>query len=115
MKPSENDIALVEKYFDAELNEEELQRFTSRVEQDESFKSLVQREKTIISAIRNQHLMDNLQYLKSVEEKLEGTHSLSSPLRIKKWYYYAAAAAVVLLVAVTFLLPSQQQTSEQLF
>lgn len=115
MKPTENDIALVEKYFDAELNEEELKHFSSRVEQDESFKSLVQREKTIISAIRNQGLIDNLQYLKSVEEKLEGTHSLSSPFQIKKWYYYAAAAVVALLVIITFLLPSQQETSDQLF
>ncbi len=88
MKPTENDIALVERYFDAELSEEEMKHFVTRVEQDEAFKSLVQREKIIIGAIRNQGLIDNLHYLKSVEEKLEGEHSISSHSRIKKWYYY---------------------------
>lgn len=115
MKPTENDITLMERYFDAELNEEEMKHFVSRVEQDEAFKALVQREKIIIGAIRSQGLVDNLNYLKSIEEKLQGEHAITSPSLIKKWHYYAAAASIVLLLAVKFLLPSQQQTSEQLF
>jgi tetratricopeptide (TPR) repeat protein len=114
MKPTENDITFVERYFDAELNEEEKKHFASRVKQDEAFRSLVQREKIIIGAIRNQGLVDNLHYLKSVEEKLQGNHAVVFPSRIKTWYYYAAAASIAILVAVTFLLPSQE-SSDQLF
>lgn len=111
MKPSENDITLVEKYFDAELNAEEMNIFNKRVEEDDNFKALVVREKIIIGAIRNQGLLDNLQYLKTIEEKIQGDQSHEAT-GIKNWYYYAAAAVVTLLITVTFLLPSQQSSDE---
>lgn len=113
MKPTEDDINLVERYFDAELSAEELSHFNSRVEHDEAFKALFQREKIIIGAIRNQGLIDNLQYLKSVEEKIQGNQSHPAGLG-RNWYYYAAAAVVALLIALTYLLPGQQ-SSEELF
>ena len=112
MKPTERDISLVEKYFDAELNAEELKHFNSRVENDASFKALFHREKIIIGAIRNQGLIDNLHYLKSIEEKIQGNQSHPIATGIKGWYYYAAAAVVALLIAVTFLLPGKQNTDE---
>ena len=115
MKPTEQDIALVEKYFDAELSEAELTLFNSKVAQDEAFKSLVHREKIIIGAIRNQGLMDNLQYLKSIEDKIQGDQANPAGPRIKTWYYYAAAAVVTLLISVTFFLFPSQHTSEDLF
>ena len=114
MKPTEKDIALLERYFDAELTEEEQKYFASRVEQDKDFNALVQREKIIIGAIRNQGLLDNLAYLKSIEEKIEGHHSISFYDRIKKWHY-SVAAVILILIAVKFLLPSQEQTPDQLF
>jgi tetratricopeptide (TPR) repeat protein len=114
MKPTERDISLVEKYFDAELSAEELRHFNSRIEQDEAFKALFQRERIIIGAIRNQGLVDNLQYLKSIEEKIQGDQSHPIAAGIKGWYYYAAAAMVALLIAVSFFLPGQEDT-EQLF
>ena len=112
MKPTEQDITLVERFFDAELSEEEVKSFHNRLEHDEMFRSFVHREKTIIGAIRNQGLLDTLHYLKSVEEKIQGnlTHTLTH--RPKTWYYYAAAAAVALLIAVTFLLPTTQSNDE---
>ncbi len=112
MKPTEQDITLVEKYFDAELTPEELNHFNARVEHDEDFKALFQREKVIIGAIRNQGLIDNLLYLKSVEEKIQGEQTYPMASGIKGWYYYAAAAVVALLVAVTFLLPREDNTDE---
>ncbi len=115
MKPTEKDIALLERHFDAELNDEEKKYFASRVEQDKDFNALVQREKIIIGAIRNQGLLDNLAYLKSIEEKIEGNHSHPFSSNFKTWHYYSAAAVIVLLIAVKFLLPSQQETPEQLF
>ena len=84
MKPTENDINLVERYFDAELSAEELSHFNSRVERDEAFKALFHREKIIIGAIRNQGLLDNLQYLKSIEEKIQGNQSHPSGFGAKK-------------------------------
>src|SRR5688572_9348076 len=115
MKPTEKDITLLERYFDAELNEEEQKYFASRVEQDKDFSALVQREKIIIGAIRNQGLLDNISYLKSIEEKIEGNHSIPFHSNLKIWHYYSAAAVIVLLIAVKFLLPSQQKSPEQLF
>lgn len=112
MKPTEQDITLVEKYFDAELSSDELRHFNSRVEHDEDFKALVQREKIIIGAIRNQGLIDNLLYLKSIEEKIQGDQSFPLASGIKGWYYYAAAAVVALLVAVAFLLPGKENADE---
>ncbi len=112
MKPTEQDIALVEKYFDAELSSEELTHFNTRVDRDESFKALFEREKIIIGAIRNQGLIDNLQYLKSIEDKIQGNQAHPIAAGIKGWYYYAAAAVVALLIAFSFLLPGQQNNDE---
>lgn len=112
MKPTEEDIMLIERYFDAELSEEEIKNFSLRVEVDDAFKSLVQREKIIIGAIRNQGLLDNLQYLKSVEEKIQGNQTQLGLTPNRTWYYYAAAAVVTLLIAVTFLLPKEASNDE---
>ena len=112
MKPTEHDITLMERYFDSELSVEEMATFSARLQNDEIFRSLVEREKIIIGAIRNQGLLDNLHYLKSVEEKIQGNHAHHSVAHIRTWYYYAAAAAVTLLIAVTVLLPSQQSTED---
>jgi tetratricopeptide (TPR) repeat protein len=114
MKSTEHDITLMERYFDSELTTEEMTRFSARLQDDEIFRSLVEREKIIIGAIRNQGLLDNLHYLKSVEEKIQGNHAHPSFTSVRTWYYYAAAAVVVLLLAVKVLLPGQQ-TSEELF
>jgi tetratricopeptide (TPR) repeat protein len=111
MEPTESDIALIEKYFDSELSAEEMNHFHSRVAHDEYFKGWVEREKIIIGAIRSQGLTDNLQYLKSVEEKIQGNQSHLAPGGITRWYYYAAAI-IVILVTVRLLLPSEPKTDE---
>ena len=112
MKPTEHDITLMERYFDSELSTEEMTRFSARLQDDEIFRSLVEREKIIIGAIRNQGLLDNLHYLKSVEEKIQGNHAHPSFTSVRTWYYYAAAAVVLLLIAVKMLLPAQQNTDD---
>jgi TolA-binding protein len=112
MKSTDYDITLMEKYFDSNLSAEEMEMFSSRLQNDAVFKSLVEREKIIIGAIRNQGLVDNLNYLKSIEEKIQGNHAQASFTRVKTWYYYAAAAVVMLLIAVKVLLPSHANTDE---
>src|SRR5687768_2677494 len=111
MEPTENDIALIEKYFDSELSAEEIKQFNGRIARDAYFKGWVDREKIIIGAIRSQGLADNLQYLKSVEEKIQGNQSHLPQSGITRWYYYAAAI-VVILVTVRLLLPSEPETDE---
>lgn len=111
MEATDKDITLIERFFDGDLSEEETSTFRLRIEVDEKFKALFQREKVIIGAIRNQGLLDNLQYLKSVEEKIQGDQILT-PIKPTRWYYYAAAAAVTILLAVTLLLPSNESQDE---
>lgn len=112
---AENDIALVEKYFDEELSAAEMQHFTERMKSDESFKTLVEQEKTLISAIRFQGMTDDLQYLKNLESTLDTSkivplHAPSS----RKWYFAAAAAvALIVVLAKVFITPSP--SSEELF
>jgi tetratricopeptide (TPR) repeat protein len=112
MRPTDSDITLVEKYFDSELSADEINFFQARIERDESFKALVQREKIIIGAIRSQGLLDNLQYLKSVEEKIQGNQAHPSFSNVKRWYYYAAAAVIGFLIAIISLFPMQQSSDE---
>lgn len=111
MEATDEDITLIERFFDSDLSEEEVNTFKLRMEVDEKFKALYQREKVIIGAIRNQGLLDNLQYLKSVEDKIQGDQirPINKPNR---WYYYAAAAAVSILLVVSFLLPSNESHDE---
>jgi tetratricopeptide (TPR) repeat protein len=110
MKPTEHDITLMERYFDSDLSLDEMATFSARLQHDEIFRSLVEREKIIIGAIRSQGLMDNLHYLKSVEEKIQGNSAHHFTTHLKKWYYYAAAAVVTLLIVVKVLLPAHQST-----
>lgn len=111
MEATDEDITLIERFFDGELSEDEINTFRLRMEVDEKFKTLYQREKVIIGAIRNQGLLDNLQYLKSVEEKIQGDHTIHED-KPRRWYYYAAAAAVSILLVVSFLLPSNDSHDE---
>lgn len=112
---AENDIALVEKYFDDELNAAEMQHFTERMQSDESFKILVEQEKALITAIRFQGMTDDLQYLRKLESTLDASKvvPLHAP-STKKWYFAAAAAiALIVVLAKVFIAPAP--SSEELF
>jgi len=115
MNHSETDIALVEKYFDAELSDLEMKHFTSRIESDEKFKTLFEQEKALVGAIRHQGLQDNLQYLKTLEANMQETVHLKPNWGIKKWYYYAAAATVGIIILSKVLITSFTETPDQLF
>ena len=115
MNHSEADIALVEKYFDSELNDAELKNFTMRMESDENFKSLVEQEKVLIAAVRYEGAVSSLKYLEDLEVKLEK----ETPLRLSsaptKWYYYAAAAAVGITVVVAVFMNNFRNQPDELF
>jgi tetratricopeptide (TPR) repeat protein len=115
MDHSEADITLVEKYFDAELNDTELKNFTTRMQSDENFKLLVEQEKALIAAIRFEGAASNLEYLDELESKLQK----ETPIRLSpgsnKWYYYAAAAVIGITVLVAVFTSSFKESPDQLF
>jgi tetratricopeptide (TPR) repeat protein len=115
MNHSEADIALVEKYFDSELNDAEMKNFTMRMESDEHFKALVDQEKVLIAAIRYEGAVSNLKYLEDLEVKLEK----ETPLRLSsaptKWYYYAAAAVIGITAVVAVFMNDFRNRPDELF
>lgn len=115
MNHSEEDIALVEKYFDSELNDSEVNHFISRMESDENFKLLVEQEKAIIGAIRHQGLRENLQYLEKLEANLGDGKQVKINTPVKRWYFVAAAAIIGILIVGKVLLTNFTQSPERLF
>lgn len=115
MNHSEEDIALVEKYFDSELNDSEVNHFIARMESDQNFKLLVEQEKAIIGAIRHQSLTENLQYLKTLEATMGDTGEIKMNTPVRRWYYIAAAATVGILILGKVFLTSIEQNPERLF
>ncbi|HTE32589.1 MAG TPA: hypothetical protein VK666_19550 [Chryseolinea sp.] len=114
MNNLENDITLVEKYFDETLSNAERENFTRKMLTDSNFKTLVEQEKLLIGAIRYQGLQEDLQYLKGVEKSLNDAKVVRFKASSKKWYYLAAAAVVGMLIAANFLL-MPRTSSEELF
>ena len=115
MNHSEADIALVEKYFDAELNDAELKNFTTRLDSDENFKLLVEQEKALIAAVRYEGATANLQYLEELESKLQKETPILISSGTTKWYYYAAAAVIGITVVVAVFMNSFKENPDQLF
>jgi len=101
MDTTENDILLLEKFFDEEMNDAEREQLLRRVQDDEQFKALYEREKHLIMAIRHQGLQNNLVYLQSLEAAMQREPVATTS---RKWYYLAAAAIAGTLVAVVVLL-----------
>jgi len=112
MDQSEEDIALVERYFDEELSDSERKNFAARLTVDENLKSLVEHEKILINAIRHHGLQEDLQFLKDIEKGLEDPKIV--PMHTsRKWYYIAAASVAALLMVAVFFRP--QPSSQKLF
>ena len=115
MNHSEADIALVEKYFDAELDDAELKTFITRLESDENFKLLVDQEKALIAAVRYEGAAANLQYLEDLESKLQKETPIRLSSGAPKWYYYAAAAVIGIAVVAAVFMNSFKENPDQLF
>ncbi len=111
---NENDIALVERYFDLELSDQEMTHFNHRLESDSNFKALFDREKTLIQSIRYEGLRNDLGVLKEIEKRASQPRTLSKTLRLDAWYFKVAAAIIIVVVAGRLLLPTHED-SEELF
>lgn len=115
MDHTEADIALVEKYFDAELSDAEMKEFDGRIQRDENFKMLVEHERALIAAIRFEGAATDLKFLKDLESKLQQQTPLSISRSAGKWYYYAAAAIAGIAVMVFAYVSTFKENNDELF
>ncbi|MEO5978921.1 MAG: hypothetical protein ABIS36_05720 [Chryseolinea sp.] len=112
MNQSEEDITLVERYFDEALSERERMNFAARLAVDESFKSLVENEKILINSIRHHGLREDLEFLKNIEKGLDDPKVI--PMRSSRsWYYVAAASLAAILMIGLFFRP--HSSAQKLF
>jgi tetratricopeptide (TPR) repeat protein len=102
---TENDITLVEKYFDRELSEAEVSYVHERVELDNGFRTLFNQEKDLIKGIRLEGLRRDLDVLRDVERSIKSDESSTKTVQLNTWYFKAAAAIVFFVVAAKLLLP----------
>lgn len=113
MNHAEKDIELIEKYYDEGLSGQESEAFERRLHTDDAFRTLVEQEKYIVSAIRMQGLADELAELKRIEAKLADPHYEVRHYGNRRWYILSAAVIALLIVARFALSPGV--TTEQLF
>lgn len=110
MSNQEQDIELIEKFFDDELTASQSESFKERLVQDDEFKRLFQREKLLINGIRFNAIESNLHYLKDLETKLQH----KKPGFAYRWPL-AIAAAVALFVVAYVTLFNNSNSSDKLF
>ena len=111
MKPTLQDIELIERYFDNNLSSEETHGLTERLKRDQDFKKLFDHEKLLINTIRYEAASRDLAYLKA----LESSRSANGGLRGARNYYYLAAAACVSLLVLAFWGLMKPADSESLY
>lgn len=109
---TENDITLVEKYFDHELSEAEVSYVHERIELDNSFRTLFNQEKALIKGIRLEGLFRDLDVLKDVEKKIKSEETSAKSIQLNTWYFKAAAAIVFFVIAAKLLFPVQEDPNE---
>ncbi|SHG95834.1 Tetratricopeptide repeat-containing protein [Chryseolinea serpens] len=114
MYTDESDMTLVERYFDADLDDADMQEVTRRVETDDSFRALFEREQLLILVIRYQGQHDKLRYLKKMERHLSQDIHRAPTLSLRYWPYLVAAAVVGVLVAL-FVWLAVPKDSDKLF
>ncbi|NJM24862.1 MAG: hypothetical protein HC859_04440 [Bacteroidia bacterium] len=110
MSNQEQDIELIEKFFDDELTGTQSESFRKRLEQDDDFNRLFQREKLLINGIKFNAIESNLHYLKDLETKLQHKKQGFA----YKWPL-AIAAAVALFVVAYVTLFNTSDPSDKLF
>jgi tetratricopeptide (TPR) repeat protein len=111
---NENDIALVERYFDEELSELEVNSIHQRLEKDSDFKALFNREKTLLRGIRFAGLQRDLAKLKEIEANVIRPETENRGRRFSFFYLKIAAAVTIVVVVVKLLMPVEEDT-EKLF
>lgn len=108
--PSQEDIELIERYFDKALTGEETHGLRDRLVTDPEFRKLFEQENTLINGIRLEGARRDLDFLKTVEASLSGKEAGGSH---RHWYYLAAAC--VAMVALLVWAPWKTQDPRTLY
>jgi len=114
MCTDKNDVTLVERYFDADLDDVGMQDVNSRLEADGAFKALFEQEQLLIQAIRYHDQRDKLHYLKTMEGHLSKNVHKASSRSLRPWHYLVAATVIGALV-VAFVWLSVPEDPNKLF
>ena len=111
---NEKDIMLVEKYFDQELSEAEINLVNTRIETDGNFKAIFNQEKTLIKAIHYDGLLRDLEMLKKVERDIHHKAPIRKTIQLNAWYFKVAAALTIFAIAASLIFPIEEDP-ERLF
>ena len=108
MMESGYDMKFIERYFDHELNNEEIALLHERLNHDPGFQKLFEQERLLINAIRHQTLRRDLVFLEKKERELAGrkTHAFI----LSPWYFAAAAVVAGLIALAVVFLPGNNDT-----
>lgn len=121
MNDPDYDIELIERYFDQDLTSDERALFERRLQHDEGFKRLFDRERHLIGAIKLEGALRDLEYLREIEKGalFQGSHYSSnndsgsdSQSRLRRLIPYALSAAACLLIiamAIFYFKPGSPQ------
>lgn len=109
---NENDIDLIEKYFDKELSDPEVAVFNDRLETDGELKKLFEQEKAIMQGIRYEGLVRDLNMLKDLEKRIQPVVPAAKTVFFKPLYLKIAAAIIVVAVAAKMILPVNEDPAK---
>ena len=113
MKQFENNMELIEKFFGGELDEQQNKVVTDRLDTDEQFKDLYNKEKILIKGIRHAGMQSDLAFIKTLENSFEQNHFSEKSKTL--WKPLAIAASLSLFMLAYFLYTAKPETPEELF
>ncbi len=110
MKLSEEDILLIEKYFEGTFSDEESALFREKLIASESFAEQVKLQETMLTVIKIEEDSDLREQLKNKAK------SFQIPLPKKQFNWYpGVAAALLIILSVTFFFPSYESLYKNSF
>lgn len=112
MQESENDILLIEKYLQHDLDSKETEIFHARLESSLDFREELELKKSMLAAIRSE---DKTQLLKEFEQLTFKETNYQSRTKKITWYYSAAAAISIIIVSALLLRPSTDDLMQDHF
>ena len=113
MNDPDYDIELIERYFDQDLTSDERARFERRLQHDQEFKRLFDRERHVTGAIKFEGALRDLEYLRALEQgdlfrgsgySINNNSHSDSQSRVRQLmpYIMSAAASLLIIAAVIF-------------
>jgi len=92
----QNDISLIEKYLEEELNEKDRVRFELRLQEDADFRALFEAHKLLTTGIRANARASLRQQMEDWEKQMDEHHAGRGG-RFRAWWYVAAGIALLIV------------------